>query len=396
MSPLIRQINAVTKINLLSLPQRLWMSLSAIVAIAFVVFVLLGALALDNGFRQALNSAGSDDIALILRDGASGGEINSVIPRDQLVLLAEGAGIAKDAAGNKMVSPELYVVVDGLKKSTKTKANLPLRGVSLSAIKARKGIKIVQGRMFAPGSNEIVIGAGILKEFDGFALGQTKKLGANKWKIVGVFDAGGSIFESELWADLQVVQSLFNRGSSVQSVRVRLTSPAALTQLKAYVKADQRLKVSVQSEKQYYADQAKASSDLISKIGKPLAGIMAFGALAGALNTMYASVASRATSIATLRTIGFGGFSAFVGTLVESFVLAILGAILGSALAYLYFNGMSASTLGGSFTQVVFNLSLSTAQLVQGTIWATALGFLGGVFPAVRAARQPILSVSDE
>ncbi len=396
MSPLIRQILAVTKINLLSLPQRLWMSLSAVIAIAFVVFVLLGALALDNGFRQALNSSGSDDIAMILREGASGGEINSIIARDQVQLISEAPGIATDSTGKKMVSPELYVVVDGIKKSTQTKANLPLRGVGLSALAARKGVKITQGRMFAPGSNEIIIGAGVLKEFDGFALGQEKRFGANTWKVVGVFEAGGSIFESELWADLPVVQSLFNRGSSVQSVRMRLTSPEAIKQVQGYAKADQRLRLDIESEKSYYAEQAKRSSDLISKIGKPLAAIMAFGALAGALNTMYASVASQSKSIATLRTIGFGGTSAFFGTIFESFVLALLGALLGSALAYLYFNGMSASTLGGSFTQVVFNLSLSPAQLIQGTIWAATLGFLGGVFPAIRAARQPILAVGDE
>jgi putative ABC transport system permease protein len=396
MSALFRQIVAVTKINLLSLPQRLWMSLSAIIAIAFVVIVLLGALALDNGFRQALNSSGSDDIAIILREGASGGEINSTITREQQQLIEAAPGVAKGPDGKPQVSSELYVVVDGIKKSTQTKANLPLRGLNASALGARKGIKIIQGRMFTPGSNEIVIGAGVLKQFDGFALGDSKKLGANTWKIVGVFDAGGSIFESELWADLRVVQSLFNRGSTVQSMRVRLTRPAALKQLVAYAKADPRLKVEIKSEQNYYAEQAKQSGDLISKVGKPLAVIMAFGALAGALNTMYASVAARTSEIATLRTIGFGGFSTFVGTLTESFVLALLGAALGASLAYLFFNGMSASTLGGSFTQVVFNLSLSTPQLVQGTIWATVLGFLGGVFPAIRAARQPILSASSE
>lgn len=396
MTPLIRQIIAVTKINLLSLPQRAWMSLSAILAIAFVVIVLLGALALNNGFTQALNSSGSDDIAIILREGASGGEINSVIPRDQQQLVEAGPGIAKDAAGKPMVSNELYVVVDGIKKSTKTKANLPLRGINSGAIAARKGIKITQGRMFTPGSNEIVIGAGVLKEFDGFVLGQEKRLGANNWKIVGVFDAGGSIFESELWADLQVVQSLFNRGSTVQSIRVRLAGPDALKQLTAYAKADQRLKIEIKSEKEYYADQSKSSGDLVNKIGIPLSIIMAFGALAGALNTMYASVASRASEIATLRTIGFGGFPSFVGTLVESLVLSVIGALVGSILAYVFFNGMSASTLGNSFTQVVFNLSLSTPQLVFGTIFASILGFLGGLFPALRAARQPILAVENE
>ncbi len=396
MPPLIRQIVAVTKINLLSLPQRVWMSLSAIIAIAFVVIVLLGALALNNGFRQALNSSGSDDIAIMLREGSSGGEINSVIDRAQQQLIEAAPGIAKDAGGRPMVSNELYIIVDGIKKSTQTKANLPLRGINSSALTARKGIKIVQGRMFKPGSNEIVIGAGVLKQFDGFALGKEKRLGTNNWKVVGVFDAGGSIFESELWADLQVVQSLFNRGSTVQSVRARLANPSALKQLIAYAKADQRLKLDIKSEKDYYADQAKQSGDLVNKIGIPLSIIMAFGALAGALNTMYASVASRASEIATLRTIGFGGFPAFVGTLVESLVLSILGALLGSVLAYIFFNGMSASTLGSSFTQVVFNLSLSTPQLVFGTIFATILGFLGGFFPAIRAARQPILAVESE
>jgi putative ABC transport system permease protein len=396
MSPLIRQIVAVTKINLLSLPQRLWMSLSAIIAIAFVVIVLLGALALDNGFRQALNSSGSDDIAMILREGASGGEINSTISREQQQLIEAAPGVAKNAAGRPLVSHELYIVVDGIKKSTQTKANLPLRGITPAGLTARKGIKIVEGRMFNPGSNEIVVGSGVLKQFDGFALGQEKRLGATNWKIVGVFDAGGSIFESELWADLQVVQSLFNRGSTVQSIRARLTSNEALKQVQAYAKADTRMKLDIKSEREYYADQSKQSSDLINKLGFPLSIIMAFGALAGALNTMYASVASRAGEIATLRTIGFGGFPTFVGTLVESIVLSILGAVLGSLLAYIFFNGMSASTLGGSFTQVVFNLSLSPPQLVFGTLFATFLGFLGGVFPAIRAARQPLLAVGAE
>jgi putative ABC transport system permease protein len=396
MTPLLRQILAVTKINLLSLPQRIWMSLAAIMAIAFVVFVLLGALALDNGFKQALNSSGSEDIAMILREGSSGSEVNSVIGREQQQLIEAAPGIARDGAGKPMASNELLVIVDGIKKSTLTKANLPLRGVGLGAIGARKNIRITQGRMFKPGSNEVVVGAGALREFNGFALEQEIKFGANKWKVVGVFEAGGSVFESELWADLQVVQSLFNRGSAVQSVRVRLTSPASLKQVQAYAKADQRLKLDIQTEKAFFASQSERSSDLITRIGIPLSIIMAFGALAGALNTMYASVASRAGEIATLRTIGFGGFPTFVGTMVESFVLSILGALIGSLLAYIMFNGLGASTLSGSFTQVVFKLSLSSQQLISGTLFATFLGFLGGLFPAIRAARQPILSVESE
>jgi putative ABC transport system permease protein len=395
MTPVFRQIITVTKISLLSLPQRLWMSLSAVIAIAFVVLVLLGALALDNGFKQALSNSGADDIAIVLRQGAES-EINSVLSREQQQLIAEAPGIARDTQGKALVSAELYVIVDGIKKSTQTKANLPLRGVGLEALQARKAIRVVEGRMFAPGSNEIVIGQSVLKEFDGFALGDTKRIGTNSWKVVGVFEAGGSIFESELWADRAVVQSLFNRGSSAQSIRARLSSPAAIKELKAYTDADQRLKTDVKSEQEYFADQSKQSGDLINKVGLPLAVIMAFGALAGALNTMYASVASRTSEIATLRTIGFGGTPTFVATIVESLVLAMIGALLGGVMAWLFFNGMTTSTLGGSFTQVVFDLSLSAPQYAFGIIGAIVLGLLGGLFPAWRAARQPILAGASE
>ncbi len=392
---LLNQIIAVVKINLLSLPQRLWMSLSAIIAIAFVVLVLLGALALGNGFKKAMNSAGSDDVAIVLRQGSEG-EINSVLSRDEQQLIAAAPGIKRTADGKPMVSPELYVVVDALKISTNTKANISLRGVGLDAMAARKGIRITQGRMFAPGSNEIIIGRSVLSEFAGFALDGEKRFGANTWKVVGIFEADGSIFESELWADRAVVQSLFNRGSSIQTVRARLTSPAALAQLKAFAKSDPRLRVDVKSENEYYADQAKAIDNLVNYIGLPLSIIMSIGALAGALNTMYASVASRSSEIATLRTIGFGGFPTFVATLVESLVLSLCGAVLGAFLAWIFFNGMTTSTLGGSFTQVVFSLTLSPPQLVAGTLFATLLGFLGGFFPAWRAARQPILVAGAE
>jgi putative ABC transport system permease protein len=395
MLPLLRQTLAIIRINLLSLPQRLWMSLSAIIAIAFVVLVLLGALALDNGFKQALNSSGSDDVAIVLRQGAEG-EVNSVLTREQQQLLISAPGIAKDAAGRPMVSPELYVVVDALKKSTNTKANISLRGVGLEAMAARKGIQMTEGRMFATGSNEIIIGRSVLKEFDGFALNQEKRFGANTWKVVGIFEADGSIFESELWADRAVVQNLFNRGNNVQSVRARLISPTAIKQLAAYSEADPRLKADVKSERKYYADQSEQMGKLVQYIGFPLAVAMAIGALAGALNTMYASVASRASEIATLRTIGFGGIPTFVGTVVESLVLSLIGALLGATMAWFFFNGMTASTISGGFTQVVFGLALSVKQLVIGTLWATALGFLGGIFPAWRAARQPILSAASE
>ncbi|MES2934174.1 MAG: ABC transporter permease [Pseudomonadota bacterium] len=384
----LRQIWAVVKINLLSLTQRVWMSLSASIAIGLVVFVLLGALALENGFRQTLNNSGSPDIAVVLRAGSES-ELNSVLLHEQQNLIAAGPGIA-EIEGKVLVSPEMYVVVDSLKKSTQTKASLSLRGIVPAALAARHGIGIVGGRMFAPGSNELVVGRRIADEFEGYSLGSTVRLRNVEWRVVGIFEAAGSVFESEIWADLHVVQSLFNRGNVVQAMRVRLKTPDSIEALKNYSKSEIRLNIDIKSEQEFYADQAKVSSDLINYIGKPLALIMALGALAAALNAMYASVAGRAREIATLRVIGFGRLAVFAGTLAESFVLALIGALIGAVLAYLTFNNFSVSTMGGNMSQLVFTMQLSTSQLVQGTAWSCVLGFLGGLFPAVRAARQPL------
>jgi putative ABC transport system permease protein len=257
----------------------------------------------------------------------------------------------------------------------------------------RKGIHIIAGRMFSPGSNEIVVGKALLSEFDGLQLGQTVTFGTGRWKVVGVFEAEGSVFESEIWADLPVVQSFFKRDNVFQTVRVRLVSPAALGELQRYLNSDPRLKqLEAKSEAAYYAEQASGTSNLIQKLGWPLAIAMAFGALAGALNTMYSSVAARTTEIATLRAIGFGGLPAFVSTLVESAVLAALGGGLGVAAAFLIFNGLSASTLGASFTQVVFTFEVTPALAAQGVSLALIVGLIGGIFPSVRAARMPILA----
>ena len=391
MRPLLLQVAAVTLMNLKSLPQRLWLSLSTIVAVALVVVVLLAFLAMANGFQRTLASSGSPDVAVVMR-GGSQSEVNSVVTRDQVRLVEEGPGVAKSPDGKPLASAELYLVVDGVKRSSQTKANLPLRGIGQEGAAVRKGIALVAGRMFAPGSNEIVVGQALQREFAGFDLGQTVTFGTSRWTVVGVFAADGSVFESEIWADLPVVQSLFRRENVFQTVRVRLDGPAALDTLKRYVEQDPRLKLDVKSEAEYFADQASRTSDLIQKLGWPLAIAMAFGALAGALNTMYSSVAARASEIATLRAIGFGGFPAFVGTLAESLMLAVIGGALGAAATFLIFDGLSASTLGASFTQVVFNFRLTPALAAEGLILALAVGLIGGLFPALRAARMPIVA----
>ena len=390
MRALLLQIAAVTLINVKSIPQRFWTSLSTVVAVALVVVVLLSFLAMANGFQRTLRSAGAENIAIILR-GGSQSEINSVITREQIRLIEDGPGVARAADGKPLVSAELYIVVDGIKRSSQTKANLPLRGIGEEGAAIRKDIELVAGRMFNPGANEIVVGKSLLSQFQGFDLGQRVKFLTTQWTVVGVFAADGSVFESEIWGDLPVVQSLFNRNNVFQTIRTRIESPAAFAELKRYADSDPRLKLDVKTEQEYFAEQSSQTSDLIQKLGWPLAIAMALGALAGALNTMYSSVAARSVEIATLRAIGFSGFPAFVGTLAESLLLAAIGGSLGAIATYLVFDGFTASTLGAGFTQVVFSFKLTLGLVAQGLVLALIVGLIGGLLPAIRAARMPIV-----
>jgi len=391
MRSVLLQMLAVTAINLRSLPKRLWLSLATVVAVALVVMVLLTFLAMANGFQRTIAGSGAEDIAVVLR-GGSRAELNSVVSLDQVRLIEDGPGIARRADGKPQTSAELYVTVDGIKRSTRTKANLPLRGLGPQGPALRRGIVITAGRMFNPGSNEIIVGKALGSEFEGFDLGQTVTLNNTRWTVVGIFSAEAGVFESEIWADLPVLQSLFKRTGAFQVVRARLTMPASIDALRSYSDSDPRLKLDVMSEADYFAQQASSTADLIQKLGWPLAIAMAFGSLAGALNTMYSSVAARASEIATLRAIGFGGFSTFVGTLVESLILASFGGVLGAAATYLMFDGFTASTMGGNFGQVVFHFELSPRVIGQGLLLALAVGLLGGLFPAMRAARMPIVA----
>ena len=385
----MRQTLAVIRINLKGLPARFWMSLSTVVAIALVVAVLLAFLAMANGFRHTIRGSGSPDIAVVLRPGSES-EINSAVAKDQLRLVEEAPGVARDN-GQPLVSGELYLIVDGLKKDSHTRANLPLRGLGSQGLALRRDFRISEGRMFRPGMNELIVGKSLLREFDGFNLGQSVRFGTGQWAVVGVFDAGGSVLESELWADAAVVQSLFKRENYFQTIRARVDGADGLARLQDFADKDPRLKLDVLSEADYFAKQASRTSDLILYLGWPLAIAMAFGALAGALNTMYSSVAARSMEIGTLRAIGFGAFATFAGTLVEAMVLAAIGGVVGAASAFLFFDGLSAATLGGSFTQVVFNFRLTPGLVGQGVALALGVGLLGGLFPAVRAARLPIV-----
>ena len=389
---MISQILAVTSINLRSIPQRWGMSLATILSIALVVGVLLGFLAMANGFRATVSGTGSEQIAVLLRSGAQA-ELNSGFGRDTVRLIETAPGVARDADGNAILSAELYVITDATKRSTGNDASLSLRGVDEMAPRLRENFQIVQGRMFAEGSNEIVVGEGVIREFSGFDLNSTIRMGPNEWRIVGIFSTGGSVFDSEIWADIGTVQNLYQRGASYQSIRVELDGETGLTELQDYVENEPRLDLDVETEKDFFAQSAGGLSNLIMYLGWPLAIIMAVGALAGAWNAMYASVDSRIREIATLRTLGFSGFAAFVGTLVESLMLAFIGGLVGALITYFVFDGVSASTLGGSFTQVVFSFAVTPAAVVNGVVLALLVVLLGGFFPALRASRVPLLEV---
>jgi putative ABC transport system permease protein len=395
MTSIFNQIAAITALNVRSIPQRAWMSIATVMAVALAVTVLLFFLALSNGLSKTVEGSGADDIAIVLREG-SNAELNSVVSRDQLNVLAAGPGVKK-ANGAAVVSGELLVIVDGIKRSTGTAANMPFRGIGPDGVALRRAVRISEGRLFTPGTNEITVGAGLLREFTGFEFGKTIRLRGSDWRIVGVFEAPGTVFDSELWADIAVTQSLFDRPNIYQTMRIALNSTAEVNAFKDWTKAEARLKgLEVLSEREFYARQADQSSQGFRIIAWSLGLMMAIGALAGAMNTMYSSVAARAQEIATLRIIGFSGFAAFMGTLIEALALSALGAVLGLLIAFAFFQGRTTSTLANSsFTQLVFKFDLSLALIATALLFALMIGFFGGLFPGVRAARQkPLLELA--
>jgi putative ABC transport system permease protein len=394
MTSLFRQMVAVISMTIGGLPSRFWGSVTTILSIALVVATLLAFLAMSNGFTKTVAGTGSDDIAMILGTGSEA-ELNSTMSSEAVRLLEEAPGIARDAAGRPITSPELYVVVGANRRAGGGEANVSLRGVTSRAPELRTGFRLSSGRMFEPGTNEMIVGAGVVREFRGFDLDTELQLGGSAWKVVGIFEVPGTVFDSELWADLPVVQSLFNRGPTVQALRARLESTAALAEIQSFVDSEPRLQVDVKTEKEHFASEAQSLQYLVY-FGWALSITLGFGALAGALNTMYAAVEARSKELATLRAIGFGGLPAFAGAITESIVLALAGGLVGAGGAYLLFNGLTASTLGGGFTQVVFDFNIGPQQVLAGVQLALLLGLLGGIFPALRAARTPLLKLGAD
>ncbi len=385
---LIQVVN-VTWFGLQSLPQRLGSSAAAIFGIAGVVGVLIGVLSIAQGFRAALETAGSEDMAIVLRTGATS-EMVSGLSRDDVLVVADTEGVARNARG-ALSSAELFVIIDLAKRSTGTSANVPLRGVQEQAFEVRGDVEIVEGRTFEWGRNEIIVGTGAAQEFAGLDIGSSLEVASDRWEIVGIFSANGGISESEIWTDARILQSAYRRGDGFQAVYTRLTSPEAFTTFKDELDTDPRVDLKVSRSSDYYSEQSVVVTNLITVVGFLIAGLMALGAVFGAVNTMYSAVSARTREIATLRALGFKNGPVIISVMFESLLLALLGSLVGGAAAWIIFDGQRAATMNWqSFSQVTFAFRVTPELLVMGAIGATVIGLIGGIFPAIRAARLPI------
>jgi putative ABC transport system permease protein len=376
---------AVISMSLQTLPQRIGASSVIVIGIAGVVAVLVSVLAMGAGFRHTLADSGRPDRAIILR-GGSDTELSSNLTRTDVDTISNAPGLAKDADGKAALSAELVTVVNIPKIDTGTDANVTLRGAGLRLAEVRPELKIVEGRMFRPAVRELIAGLGAARQFRGLSVGSVLRLRNADWTVTGVFTSNADVHESELLADVDTVGSSVERNSYSSAVAL-LSSPAEFTRFKDALTSDPQLKVDVRREPEYYAAQSQGLTKAINSVGNTVAIIMAIGAMFGALNTMYSAVAGRALEIATLRAIGFGALPVLLSVMIEALLLSLLGGIIGAALAWLFFNGHSVSTLGGAFAQVVFQLTVTPALVVTGIVWACIIGLLGGFFPALRAAR---------
>lgn len=391
------QARSVTSVGVSTLPQRLGSSAVIVVGIAGVVGVLVALLAMAEGYAETLRKSGSEDTAIVLR-GASAAEVASVMSREDITQIAQAPGVAKSAKGEPLVSAETVVAANLPVKGTTTdeEGSVQMRGVGDEAFAVRPQVKIISGRKFQPGLKELIVGQGAARQFEGLEPGKQLRLGSQMWTVTGVFASGDSM-ESELWADAPVVAETYRRGASRNSVTVKLTDAAAFKDFKAALEANPQLKVDATTTLAFFAKQSEQMTKILRIIGIVVGSIMAVGAVFGALNTMFAAVATRAREIATLRAIGFPGLPVVVAVMLETMLLAALGGLIGGGIAYLLFNGHAASTMAaGSVGKLSFELRVSGQLLWEGLKWALAIGFIGGLFPAVRAASVPVTTALRE
>jgi len=393
---MLSQIIAVTSVNIRSIRERLGSSSVAIIGIAGVVLVFVAVLSIAEGVAATMKASGDPMTVMILRAGSTT-EMTSGLGGDSVRIIQDAPGVARDSSGSPLISPELFVVVDHPLKRSGSPANVPLRGVGPEAFKVHDKMRIVQGRNIEFGRNEIIVGQAAARQFVDLTVGRTLKWGESTWTVVGIFEDGGAVSESELWCDVKVLQPAYRRGNSYQSVYAKLGSPDAYQQLKDSLTSNPQLTVTAMRAADYYGSQTETLQMIIRTIGGIIAILMGVGAIFGAVITMYTAVASRTREIATLRALGFGSFSVVVSVLVEAILLAAVGGVIGGAVAYLAFNGFETATMNfQSFSQIAFKFAVTGTLLGKALFYAMLMGLFGGLPPAIRAARLPVVTALRE
>ncbi len=380
---MLGQIYEITVLNIRNIRSRIGSSSVIIVGIAGVVSVLVGLLAMAAGFTATLASSSLPNRAIVMRDG-SNGELTSRMNIEAFNIISRMPGI-------ELASEELYVIADIPKKASGMPANMIIRGMRQAGLDIRPELNIVAGRAFEPGKGELIAGVKAVEEFTGLEIGSEVDFRDSSWRVVGHFEAKGGAYESEVWADLAVVQASFRQPGQISTARVLLEEPALAEAIHEMILADPRLELSLQTESQFYASQGVQRAALINTFGYGVAFLMAIGAVFAALNTMYTAVSTRTREIAILRALGFGGVPLVFSVMIEALFLATAGGIIGGTIVYFLFDGYTASTLNNtSFSQIAFDFAVTPELLRLGISWALVLGIIGGLFPAVRAARLPI------
>ena len=388
-SPLAQTV-AVTAMNLRSIPSRLGTSMVVVIGIAGVVGVMVALLSMARGFEKTLQSTGRADRALIMR-GGSNDELSSVILREQAQIIANAPGVRKGSNGRPLVAPEGFLITDVAKRNDPSPTNVVVRGTTVNVLELRPETHIVEGRMFTPGLREVVAGRSAVNQFSNLSIGSQVEVRDGPWTVVGIFESGGDVHESEIWVDTEALMAASKR-DAYSAMTVQLESEDSFTAFKDALSTDPRMSVSVQREPAYYASRSEQLGIMIRVLGYSVAVIMGIGALFGTLNTMYAAVSTRTVEIATLRAIGFNETPVVISVLLEALVLALAGGLVGGALADGFVNGYSVSTLNmQTFSQVAFAFRVTPDLLWQGLLLALAIGMVGGLFPAVRAARIPVV-----
>jgi len=386
---MLKQVIAITAINIKSIPERWASSLVIVVGLAGVVAVFTALLAMGAGFESTLKASGRADEVLVMR-GGSDAEINSGLDRDSTDLVEHAPGIRSGPDGKRLASAEMMVIAELIRKNdVKSGVNITLRGVEPTAFALRPQLKIVEGRNFTPGLRELIVGRGVTRQFQGAEPGKMVRMRGSDWTVVGVFESGDA-YESELWADVNVARTTFARDGS-SSVLVALDGADGFDKLKKSLSADPRLSVDVIRQQDYFSGQTRQFRQTIGVLAGVVTAIMALGAIFAALNSMYAAVASRGKEIATLRAIGFGGLPVLISVMIEALLLALVGGVIGALIAYVLFSDLSVATMGQSFTQIVFSFMITPALVLRGLIISVAIGMVGGFLPALRAARLPVV-----